>query len=467
MGRNNITAIPFAFFKLALGYLALGILLGLAGSFQYLLPDFLKEKLGFQHIRPLHVYLVIAWIFTAAHGAIYYFVQKLTGRNLKYPGAAKFHFGLQVLISLLVLYHFFAGNFSGREYLEFPVWIGGLIALSWVPFAANVFGTLKPDYKNGPVYHYSWTVGIVFFLITLGEAYLWQFAWFHNNIIRDVTIQWKAMGSMVGAWNMLVYGSAMASMAMMLKDENFAKSKTVFLFFFVGFVNLMFNWGHHTYTVPAAPFVRNVAFIISMTELVLFANIIFKWWRGMKHNMQLKHKSSSMVLMFADNWILINLALSIAISVPALNYYTHGTHITVAHAMGATIGINTLLLFAVIYQIADEENRALKRRGKMMVAGTWITNISLLVFFTGLIVAGIIKILNNQEKVPFAEMMIRSKPTFVVLASSGALLMVGLLMMCIAAFSKMRKRRYEEEELSGTYIKEREETEELAFSEIH
>ncbi len=441
MGYNNngITSIPYAFIKLGVGYLCLGLLLGVVGSKQYLQPLFLKDKLGFQQVRPLHVYLVISWIFTAAQGATYYYVQKTTSRGLRCNQLAWIHFVLQVMISLLVVYNFFAGNFSGREYLEFPVWIGAVIIVSWVPFAFNIFATLKPRYKEAPVFYFSWTAGIVFFFITIGEAYLWQFSYFNNNIIRDVTVQWKAMGSMVGAWNMLIYGCSMCSMSMMTRNKKFAYNKTVFLFFFIGLGNLMFNWGHHTYTVPAQPWVRQVAFIVSMTELVLLGNIILRWRKGMKNNMQLKYKSAGKVLLFADSWILINLLLAIAISIPALNYYTHGTHITVAHAMGATIGINTLLLFSVIYHIADEEGGTIRKGARLASSGVWMTNISLLVFFFTLLAAGVIKLINLRRHIQFTEMMIKSRASFVLLTVSGTVLMIGLVVMSFAALHKMNK----------------------------
>ena len=57
---------------------------------------------------------------------------------------------------------------------------------------------------------------------------------------------------------------------------------------------------------------------------------------------------------------MLNLVLSISISIPAINFYTHGTHITVAHAMGSTIGINTLLLLASITLIVDDVRRIFK-----------------------------------------------------------------------------------------------------------
>lgn len=51
-----------------------------------------------------------------------------------------------------------------------------------------------------------WLTGLFFFLFTYMESYLWLFPYFRNNVINDMTVQWKSYGSMVGSWNMLIYG---------------------------------------------------------------------------------------------------------------------------------------------------------------------------------------------------------------------------------------------------------------------
>ena len=332
------------FLILAMSYLLVGIGFGVLGGIQYLLPPFLREQISFQKMRPLHVYLVIAWIFTAAQGCLYYFIPRLAKRPLVWEKGIWIHLFLQIAISLVIVACFFTGRFSGREYLEFPPWMVVFILLSWLPLAVNFFMTVKPRFKSAPVYSWSWSAGILFFFITLSESCLWLFDFFNTNIVRDLTVQWKALGSMVGSWNMLVYGSSMFVMEKMNQQPDESKKAIPFFFFFLGLINLMFNWGHHTYIVPASPAVKTVAYVISMTELLIFGHIVLKWKTTLTNAQKNFHLLPYRLLSIADAWIFLNLGVAIAISVPQLNYYTHGTHITVAHAMGTTIGINTMLL---------------------------------------------------------------------------------------------------------------------------
>ncbi len=239
---------------------------------------------------------------------------------------------------------------------------------------------------------------------------------------------------MVGSWNMLIYGTGMYVMESTSSDKKPARTPAAFAFYFLGLTNLMFNWGHHTYIVPAAAWVKMVAYIICMTELIILAHLIMLWRRTMNNARKNYHLLPYRFLSYADAWILLNLTLAIIISVPAWNYYTHGTHITVAHAMGTTIGINTMILFAsVFYLLQKEYPFASIICKKLASTGIIITNIALLVFWISLLGSGIIKIsgkLNNQS---FYTIMKKSEPFFRVFTFSGVFVMAGLVILIIAA----------------------------------
>jgi nitric oxide reductase subunit B len=422
--------------RLALGFwitglscLVFGLLFGLSGSLQYIIPGFLKDQLSFAHMRPLHVFLVTQWISCAAVGSMYYFIPMVGNRKLYSTLLAKAHLSLQVIIVMVAVSDFFLGRFTGREYMEFPVWIIALMITGWLFAGINYLATIKPSFDKSPVYIWSWATGILFFIITLTEASLWQAGHFNNNIIRDITIQWKALGSMVGAWNMLIYGSAMFIMCRISGNDSIARSKEAFFFYFLGLTNLMFNWGHHTYVVPASPVIKNTAYFISMTELLILFNMIRKWQLSLTKKDKQTHASYRLLKM-TDNWIILNLFLAIAISVPALNQFTHGTHITVAHAMGATIGINTTILLATgFYMLYLEKKPAtfeLTRSLKRIIS---TFNISLLVFWISLIGSGVVKAAGVAEHKSFYEIMQKLSPWFHVFSLSGFVLTAAIIAM--------------------------------------
>jgi nitric oxide reductase subunit B len=116
-------------------------------------------------------------------------------------------------------------------------------------------------------------------------------------------------------------------------------------------------------------------------------------------------------------------------SVPAINLYTHGTHITVAHAMGTTIGINSFLLIAFAIDIFTLDQITPIQKNKYFKYGFWITNISLLLFWISLIGAGIRKSIWQMSihPMPFSSMMLSLKPFFIVFALAGFSLLIGFI----------------------------------------
>jgi nitric oxide reductase subunit B len=264
---------------------------------------------------------------------------------------------------------------------------------------------------------------------------------FNGNIIRDITVQWKALGSMVGSWNMLVYGTSLYLMEQIKADKKIARSRMGFFFFFLGFTNLMFNWGHHTYIVPAAPWVKTVAYVISMTELLIFGQLLYQFRKTVSNTLKYYHSIPFRFLSFADIWVFLNLGAAIAISIPALNFYTHGTHITVAHAMGTTIGINTMLLFASVFFILQQQKPgALNHSTPWIGKGLMITNISLIFFWTSLIGSGLVKIAARLDNKAFALMMKNCEPFFKIFAISGIGILIGLTILIITTLVIILKK---------------------------
>jgi nitric oxide reductase subunit B len=172
MMANDDKLIGLKFMRLGMLALAVGMFLGVIGGFQFVFPEFLRELL-FTKTRPLHVSLVVSWIFLIAIGGIYFYLQ-----------------------------------FGGREYFEYPAVLSIPIFITWILFGVNYFRTIIKSKGPWPVYYWMWATGIIFFFITFCEAYLWLIPYFRESMIREIIVQWKSYGALTGSWNMLVYGTA-------------------------------------------------------------------------------------------------------------------------------------------------------------------------------------------------------------------------------------------------------------------
>ena len=425
MSTENQHITGLRFMRLGILALAVGMLFGVIGGFQFLFPEFLQELL-FTKTRPLHVSMVVAWIFLIAIGGIYFYLPRQCGFSLFSVKAANWHFWLFLVTGLAIIASYLTGRFGGREYFEFPPVLSIPIFIGWIMFGVNYFNTVRQQKEPWPVYYWMWGTGIVFFFITYAEAHLWLIPFFRDNMVREIMVQWKSYGALTGSWNMLVYGTGLYLVAKISGCEKYARSKLAFSLYFLGLFNLMFGWAHHTYLVPSETWIRTFAYFVSMTELYIFGKIIWDWRSSLDSWQKGRHCNAYRFLIAADIWVFVNLGLALFISVPAFNLFTHGTHITVAHAMGSTIGINTMILLASVFYVIREELPEEVHAGcsKQLRFGYWTANISLGVFFTALILAGIGK--GFFDGGTFQEMMTEIRPYLVVFTISGVTLMIGL-----------------------------------------
>lgn len=412
--------------------LSAGFLFGLTGALQYVVPGFLKQVFSFERTRPLHVSSIVFWILLCSMGAVFVYLQQYKGKKIFSPLLVKIQLGLFVIDILLILMSYCFGMFGGREYWEFNPLLAIPIVAGWLLFGYNFLRSVG-SMKNQPVYVWMWLTGIVFFLFTFLESYLWIFPYFSRHLVNDMTVQWKSYGSMVGAWNMLIYGSSLFLMEKISGNKQYGRSRIAFILYGTGLFNLMFNWGHHIYTLPTHHYIQYISYAVSMTELFILGRIIFQWRSTLTAAQKYSHNIVYRFLWHADIWIFLNLVLAILMSIPAVNVYTHGTHITVAHAMGTTIGINSFLLLGIACDILLDECVPARINTRLLKKGQQLTNLSLLVFWMALIAAGIVKSKWQMSTIKpvYFELMLQLRPYFIAFFIAGIGITTGFLIIII------------------------------------
>ena len=162
----------------ALLMLVLGLCFGLLAATIYIYPDFLKQQIGFISLRPLHVSSAMFWIILGATGCIYNGMKiYITHVKTKIIGIIQWILWLVAIAGIITSY--FIKDFGGREYWEFNAVWALPIAMAWILFLIN-FSSLVYKIKNWPVYIWMWLTGILFFLFTFTENYLWVFSYFNR-----------------------------------------------------------------------------------------------------------------------------------------------------------------------------------------------------------------------------------------------------------------------------------------------
>jgi nitric oxide reductase subunit B len=169
--------------------------------------------------------------------------------------------------------------------------------------------------------------------------------------------------------------------------------------------------------------------MVSMAELWILFKIIWGWRHTLEKFSKLNHRQSCRLLFASEIWVLLNLVLALIMSVPAFNLITHGTHVTVAHAMGTTIGINSMILLASVFFVIEEHcaKEFHYRYETIMRWGAWITNASLGVFLGALLMAGIYEAAYTGEF--FGDMMLDVQIYLMTFTAAGVGVLIGLWML--------------------------------------
>ena len=336
--------------RMGLACLLLAILGGAASVLHYVPASSLwlnAHGLTLPKLRPVHTTFVTLWIYGAAIAAVYHWIAHQPG-GLRRGDILRFRFhtfcwlasGAGILFTTLL------GISSGREYLEFhPLFSIPLLA-GWLAFAWSFVQRAFPGFWGRPVYVYMWSVGVCLFAYAFTEAHAWLLPGVGERPLRDLQLQWKSCGTLVGSFNFMVYGTIAYLRERVTGDAKSGHSFTVFLLFGVGCLNSFTNYVHHTYHVPGAEAAKWIAFLVSMAEVVIlwrvFQDVVNSLRAGAPGHPVLRFLAS------ARNWNCFNLVYAIAISVPNLNSIIHGTHVVAAHAMGAEIGIDSMVLFGAL-----------------------------------------------------------------------------------------------------------------------
>ncbi len=426
------------FLVLALLSLFVSISIGVLISFQYIYPDFLKHSFHFAKLRPVHVISSVSWVVLAAIGSIYYYVNEQEQLPLYSKRLAGVHFYIFFLTGIAIYFSILIGKIGGREFFVFAPVLMIPILIGWLLFGVNYFKTVLKNIKNWPVYYWMWGTGTVFMIFHLMEAHFWLIPSFRENYIRDLVVQWKSVGSFVGSWNQLVYGISIYLMTKIKGDARFARGKLVFFFYFLGLANLMFGWAHHTYIIPSQPWVRIVAYSISMTEWIILFKIIYGFLLNLPQKERQLNTMAYRFLVAADVWVFLNLIIALLLSIPAINYHTHGTHITVMHTMGTMIGINTMILMASVWFIISKLNPDCYPT-KWTVFSYKFLNVSLFFFLLSLGIAGIHrgKWMLENDGVSFTQMQMDLHPDYVFMIVTGIGVFLGLLVIILAALREI------------------------------
>jgi nitric oxide reductase subunit B len=346
------------------GLIAIGItvlfgILGALYSVPALAPAFQSIGLDMRQLRPIHTAFAAAWIFLGGIAVVHRWLQDHGG--MATPGD-RLRLRVQILcwsiagVGILATLMLRIG--SGREYVGFHPVFSVFILVGWVCYAWNFFRIAGPRFFERPIYLTMWGVGMLFFMVTFIEQHMYLLPSVFGNPVQDLQVQWKASGTLVGSFNLFVYGSIIYIGERISRDTGYGHSKTAYALLGVGLLNSFTNFAHHTYHLPQGHLIKWISFVVSMMEITILCRATYDLWQLVRKTEESEFCAARGSFAASKHWTVFILLSSVLISIPPLNAIIHGTYVVAGHAMGATIGIDTMVLLGALIWILGEHLQA-------------------------------------------------------------------------------------------------------------
>lgn len=431
MMRTKSQTIAYQYFVVSLLLFVLQVLMGMWLATQYFvtIPQSIVDVFPFSTARAMHTNLLVLWLLLGFMGATYYLVPVETGREIEWPGLALFQLVLLSLTGVAALVGFVFGWTQGKPLLEIPTTLDFLVVAGALIFLANVGVTLFRA-KRWTAIQGSLLGGLVF----LAVMYLFGMP-FYKNLARDWYYWWWVIHLWVeGAWELIAAALTAFVLIQLTGVDRKVVEKWLYvelgLFLFTGIVGT----GHHYYWLGAPKSWLWFGGIFSALEPLPILLMVMNTMRDVRDRTQPLRPSLTwtyLIAMVVLHFVGAGL-FGFAHTLPQINYYTHGSQVTVSHGhlafFGAYALLNLTFFYLAIPRIKEFPNGEYNSRSGHF--GFWAATLGLLGMSLAFAVAGVLQ--TYLERVQGQPYMIAQDPIRLwmgIVAIHGAVLFIGVLVI--------------------------------------
>lgn len=386
--RSQKVAYPY--FIIALFLFLLQVLFGLwlAINYAFTLPQELVNLFSFATARAIHTNLLVLWMLLGFMGGTYFLLPVETKREIYSPGLAYFQLVLLVITGVIALVGFVFGWTQGRPLLEIPRPLDLAVVVGALIFLYNVGMTMIKG-KNWTVIQGTLLAGLVF----LALLYLFGIPFYHNLSVDWYYWWWVIHLWVEGAWEMVTAAIIGWILLRITGVPREVVEKWLYvelgLFLFTGIAGV----GHHYYWLGAPKYWLYVGGIFSGLEPLPIVFMLIDTLRHVKHR-QLEIKNP-LVWTYAVGCAVFHLlgagVFGFIHTLPMINYYTHGSQVTVSHGHLAFFGAYALLNLTVFYYAMPKLKNIELFQEKLGKIGFWVMVLSIIGMGLSFGVAGVLQ----------------------------------------------------------------------------
>ncbi len=458
-----------------------GMLVGIIIASQLFEPyfNFNSKYVTFGRLRPLHTNAIIfAFIGNAIFMGVYYSLQRLTKARMYSDALSKIHFWGWQLIIVAAAITLPLGITSSKEYaeLEWPIDIA--IALIWVVFGWNMFGTI---YKRREKHLY---VAIWFYIATfitvavlhivnsfaLPIGFLKSYSWYAG--VQDALVQWWYGHNAVAFFLTTPFlGLMYYFMPKMVNRPVYSYRLSILHFWSLIF---LYIWAgpHHLLYTSLPDWAQTLGVIFSVM-------LIGPSWGGMLNGLLTLRGVWDKV---RDDAILKFMVVGLTaygmstfegpmLALKNVNAIAHFTDWIVAHVHIGALGWNGLLTFAILYYIIPRIYNVSIYSSKAVSSHFWLATLGILFYAIPMYFSGFTQGLMWKEftaegmlKYPnFLETTLQIIPMHMLRAFGGTLYFTGAVLMVWNLFKTAKSGSLVSDESAEAYplVKEQVEVKEI------
>ncbi|HMS33450.1 MAG TPA: cytochrome-c oxidase, cbb3-type subunit I [Ignavibacteria bacterium] len=424
-----------------------GMLVGLIVASQLFAPvmNLANQYTTFGRVRPLHTNAVIfAFVGNAMFMGVYYSLQRLCKARMFSDKLSRIHFwGWQTII-LLAAVTLPLGITTSKEYAELEWPIDILIALIWVIFAINMFGTIikrREKHMYVAIWFYIATV------ITVAVLHIVNSIELPVNLLKSYPVYAGVQDALVQWWyghNAVAFFLTTPYLGMMYYFLPKAANRPIYSYrlSIIHFWSLIFIyiWAgpHHLLYTSLPDWAQSLGVVFSIM-------LIAPSWGGMINGLLTLRGAWDKV---KDMPVLKFMVVAVTaygmatfegpmLSLKNVNAIAHFTDWIVAHVHVGALGWNGFLTFGILYWLIPRLYKTDLYSNKLANFHFWIGTLGIVFYAASMYWAGITQSLMWKQFTPegllqypnFLETVLKIIPLYMIRAFGGVLYFAGVIVM--------------------------------------
>jgi cytochrome c oxidase cbb3-type subunit I/II len=422
-----------------------GMSVGLLAACELVWPELnLTRWLTFGRIRPLHTNAVIfAFVGNGIFAGVYYSLQRLLKARMFSDALSKFNFWGWQFIIVCAAITLPMGITSGKEYAELEWWIDIIIALVWVVFGVNMFGTIikrRVRHMYVAIWFYIATFITVAVLhivnsfelpVSLFKSYSWYAG------VQDALVQWWYGHNAVAFFLTTPYLGLMYYFVPKAANRPVFSYKLSIVHFWALIFIYIWAGPHHLLYTSLPDWAQSLGVVFSVM-------LIAPSWGGMLNGLLTLRGAWDRV---RDSAVLKFMVVAITcygmstfegpmMALKSVNSIAHYTDWVIAHVHIGGIGWNGMLTFGMLYFLIPKMYGTRLHSMKLANTHFWIATLgiafyALPMYWAGFTQGSMWQDLGEAGGVthPFLETVTQLRPMYMMRAFGGSIYIIGALIM--------------------------------------